>query len=157
MSNAWGNLVLLIWYIWCVWYLWHISVHLTDMIHMVHIVQLVLNPLFTEINCKHSCIERNMPSRELCVWEIVLLSREAHHGIALTPGQRTEMDWGADWGRKWPQNISTCNCKNFWVVQKDSGNNWRCDEFVSKVFLHSGTPMVINERAFSRTAVWKDR
>ena len=48
------------------------------------------------------CANSTPSNRKLCVWEIVLLSREvqprSNHGVALTPGQRTEMDGRADWG-----------------------------------------------------------
>ena len=70
------------------------------------------------------CANSTPSNRKLCVWEIVLLSREvqprSNHGVALTPGQRTEMDGRADWGKHVQcvasKYLSTCNWKNFWVT-----------------------------------------
>ena len=74
--------------------------HLVHVTHIVvHICGSTCNQLFADINCWTQLCEWNMLSRKLCVWEIVLLSGEAcDHQVALTPGQRTEMDGGADWG-----------------------------------------------------------
>ena len=87
------------------------------------------------------------------------MSHEARHHrqVALTPGQRTEMDGGADWGENDLKISQPAILTISGPCKKEAGDNWRCDELVSNVFLFSGTPMAIKEKASSQTAAWKDR
>ena len=100
-----------IWYVWCfgpqplgkISCLYTCTGHMYCRLYNIHIIYTyctwctLCNRLYADCCWTQLC---NMQSRDLCVWEMVLLSHEARHHrrVALTPGQRTEMDGGADWG-----------------------------------------------------------
>ena len=78
-----------LWYIW-IWYMCYIWCER-------NIYSSTRNWLFAYALCEQHAFQQ-----KIAFWEIVLLSREvqprSNHGVALTPGQRTEMDGRADWG-----------------------------------------------------------